>query len=171
MKRGVPCGVVQTRLHQWRSELRRRDFSSSLFSTSAVLKDETLDLLSSVGPILSREHLTRVLAGQWKWESRYGDDLYCILSSMDIPPMKPFPRKPRGTKRVLNNEEQQLGPSQSGNGTRKRARIATNDELESTSTAVIPDSFDFTFQVKTYIHSQFQGGPSQMYDPYSNSFA
>jgi hypothetical protein len=70
-----------------------------LFGVSGLLKDETLDLLSSVGPFPSRERLEKVLAGQWKWYSRYGEELFVLLSSLKIPPMKPLPKKSRIMKR------------------------------------------------------------------------
>jgi hypothetical protein len=82
--------------------------------------------------------------------------------------MKPLPRKPRGMKRALDDEEEQSGPSQRASG--KRARIGTNNGLVSTSTDVTSGAFDFMFQVDTYVHLQSPGNTSQMYDPYSNAF-
>jgi hypothetical protein len=57
------------------------------------MSDETVVFLSAIGRISTRETLSTVLARQWKWESRYGDELYRILHSADIPVMKQLPKK------------------------------------------------------------------------------
>lgn len=76
----------------------------SLFGASGILKDETLDLLSSVGPISSRTKLSETLADQWKWEAKYGDELFRYISRLPIPPFQELPKKPRAKKRALEGE-------------------------------------------------------------------
>jgi hypothetical protein len=71
------------------------------------MTDETVKFLSSVRRLSSREHLKKVLAGQWKWEARYGDELHTLLAAPDIPLMKPLPKKTRGTKRSADEETTQ----------------------------------------------------------------
>jgi hypothetical protein len=73
------------------------------------MSDETVVFLSAIGRISTRETLSTVLARQWKWESRYGDELYRILHSADIPVMKQLPKKTRGTKRSGEDIPQQPG--------------------------------------------------------------
>jgi hypothetical protein len=63
------------------------------------MRDETIALLSSVGPIKSRTDLQTILAGQWTWWDDYGEELYTCLAALDIPPMVPLPSKKKGTKR------------------------------------------------------------------------
>ncbi|KAJ7848102.1 P-loop containing nucleoside triphosphate hydrolase protein [Mycena leptocephala] len=99
VKHGEVNADIQPVLHNWRLRIKARDFPTPLFAASAILRDETIALLSSVGPITSREHLQKVLAGQWTWWDTYGEDLFSCLSALDIPPMKPLPRKKRGEKR------------------------------------------------------------------------
>lgn len=47
----------------------------------------------------SREHLAKVLAGQWLLEVRYGAELYAVLSSIGVPAFEALQIKPRGAKR------------------------------------------------------------------------
>lgn len=86
--------------------MRERDFPGAFFASNAVMKDETLDLLSSVGPITSQAHLEKILAGQWLWLEKYGRELYEFLGSLSLPPMKLLPKQPRGNKRTLVQAEQ-----------------------------------------------------------------
>jgi hypothetical protein len=72
------------------------------------MKDETLDLLSSIGPITSRKRLETILAGQWLWLDRYGDEIVKLLAGMNAPPMKALPKKPRGKKRVAEVENKEM---------------------------------------------------------------
>ncbi|KZP08016.1 P-loop containing nucleoside triphosphate hydrolase protein [Athelia psychrophila] len=130
--RGQPYMPAQIRLNAWRMDVRKRDFPRSMFDASGILKDESLELLSSVGPFPTRKRLSDVLAGQWKWEERYGDEVFELLTVMDIPPMKRLLAKPRGTKRVVEEES-----DREGSGQNKRTR---NAAANSTQTALDPDS-------------------------------
>lgn len=89
----------------------KRDYPNALFSSAAIVSDETVTFLSSLGRIPSRDNLSTVLAGQWKWESRYGDELFALLNTTDLPAMKPLPKKTRGAKRSGLTEG---GPQQQG---------------------------------------------------------
>ncbi|KAJ7905931.1 hypothetical protein B0H13DRAFT_1568397, partial [Mycena leptocephala] len=64
VKRGEVNPDIQPVLHNWRLRIKARDFPTPLFAASEILRDETIALLSSVGPITSPEHLRTVLAGQ-----------------------------------------------------------------------------------------------------------
>ncbi|KAJ7622306.1 P-loop containing nucleoside triphosphate hydrolase protein [Roridomyces roridus] len=105
VKHGQVNADVQTSLDEWRVRIKQRDYPSPLFAAAAILRDETVALLSSVGPIESREHLQKVLAGQWTWWGKYGEELYAHLSSLVIAPMVPLPKKTRGQKRVSEEKE------------------------------------------------------------------
>ncbi|KAJ7917805.1 hypothetical protein B0H13DRAFT_2322014 [Mycena leptocephala] len=78
VKRGEINPDIQPVLHNWRLRIKARDFPTPLFAASAILRDETIALLSSVGPITSPEHLRTVLAGQWTWWDTYGEDLFRV---------------------------------------------------------------------------------------------
>ncbi|KAF8867590.1 P-loop containing nucleoside triphosphate hydrolase protein, partial [Infundibulicybe gibba] len=84
-KRGQPNETVKSTLHKWRTLVVERDFPSTLFGASGLLKDETIELLASIGPIESLEYLERVLAGRWTWFSIYGSELYSQLQELTIP--------------------------------------------------------------------------------------
>ncbi|KAJ7768939.1 P-loop containing nucleoside triphosphate hydrolase protein [Mycena metata] len=99
VKRGEVNTDVQSALHQWRVKIKARDYPTPLYTASAIMRDETIALLSSVGPIDSRENLQTILAGQWTWWGDYGEELYSCLAALTIPPMVPLPPKRRGTKR------------------------------------------------------------------------
>ncbi|KAJ6467585.1 hypothetical protein DFH09DRAFT_888815, partial [Mycena vulgaris] len=98
IKRGEINRDVQMELHKWRVKIRDRDYPTALYSASAVLRDETIALLASVGPFTSKKHLEIVLAGQWTWWEEYGEELYGCLVAQTIPPMVPLPKKSRGKK-------------------------------------------------------------------------
>lgn len=98
IKWGVPNSVVQNALHKWHTSIHAHDFPHLLFGPSAILKDDTLDLLSSVGPIASVAVLERVLAGNWSWISMYGSELWTEFQTLDILPMQPKPRQTKVAK-------------------------------------------------------------------------
>jgi hypothetical protein len=104
VKRGQPSGYTRQKLLDWCTSAWKRDFPGALFASSAIMTDETVLFLSSIGRILSKEHLSQVLAGQWKWEKRYGNELHSLLSGHDIPLMKPLPKKTHRTKRSAEDE-------------------------------------------------------------------
>ncbi|KII93220.1 hypothetical protein PLICRDRAFT_694441 [Plicaturopsis crispa FD-325 SS-3] len=119
--------MVQSALHAWRMSVCRRDFPYALFSGQAILKDETLVLLSSVGPFESRAKLQKVLAQQWDWEAKYGDELFEVLVSMDIPPLVMKPKASRGTKRGPQDDADEAGipASSRARGKAKAKTVAT----------------------------------------------
>ncbi|KZP10162.1 P-loop containing nucleoside triphosphate hydrolase protein [Athelia psychrophila] len=53
--RGQPYMPVQIQLNVWCFDVRRRDFTRSMFDALGILKDESLKLLSSVGPFPTRK--------------------------------------------------------------------------------------------------------------------
>ena len=50
-KMGMPNPAVKSALHKWRMKIWRRDFKGAAFGLSGVLKNERIEVLSSVGPI------------------------------------------------------------------------------------------------------------------------
>ncbi|KAJ7255107.1 hypothetical protein B0H12DRAFT_1202206 [Mycena haematopus] len=104
VKRGQVNQDIQTELHKWRVQICDRDYPSPLYSPATILRDETVMLLASVGPLTSKKHLETVLAGQWMWWNEYGAELYNFLAAQTIPPMQPLPKKPRGKKRAVEEE-------------------------------------------------------------------
>ncbi|KAJ7704750.1 P-loop containing nucleoside triphosphate hydrolase protein [Mycena metata] len=82
VKRGEVNTDVQSALHQWRVKIKARDYPTPLYTVSAIMRDETITLLSSVGPIDSRENLQTILAGQWTWWGDYGEELSGVCGDM-----------------------------------------------------------------------------------------
>lgn len=85
----------------------KRDYPGALFSSAAIMSDETVVFLSSTGQLSDCEHLSNVLAHQWKWEECYGNELYSLLSTADIPLKKPLTKKTQGIKRSGHEESPQ----------------------------------------------------------------
>ncbi|KAJ7209431.1 hypothetical protein C8J57DRAFT_1257543 [Mycena rebaudengoi] len=75
VKRGEVNEAVQAVLHNWRLAIKARDYPTPLFNASAIMRDETIALLASVGPLNSQDHLAKVLAGQWTWWDKYGGEV------------------------------------------------------------------------------------------------
>ncbi|KAK0467466.1 hypothetical protein IW261DRAFT_1426564 [Armillaria novae-zelandiae] len=95
--RGEPHLPTQSSLYKWRTTIKKRDFPGALFGASAILKDETIKLLSSLGSFPSEESLERIMKEQWSWYDRYGKELYVYLQSLNLPPLMKKLRKARTT--------------------------------------------------------------------------
>ncbi|KAJ7258002.1 P-loop containing nucleoside triphosphate hydrolase protein [Mycena rebaudengoi] len=98
VKRGEVDENVQVALDKWQADTKAKHFPTSMYTPAMILRDETIALLSSVGPIISHNHLVKILSGQWLWIDEYGQDLYRYLSGLHIAPMKPLPKKTRARK-------------------------------------------------------------------------
>jgi hypothetical protein len=122
IKRSEVNKDLQVTLDKWRTTIKECDYMLlPLFSALAILQDETIALLSSVGLINSKEHLQKVLAGQWTWWPKYGTELYECLAAQEIPAMVPLsPPKTKGKKHAA-------------------AEMASRLEVESTSKRRRPD--------------------------------
>lgn len=133
---------------------------NALFGASGLLKDESIEFLSTVGPIDSRARLSQVLAAQWKWEERYGDELFDLLNEMDIPPLKVIPRRQRGGKRALGEEDEQEGTEV----LQKRVRAETST-LEAVNAGVF---HTFQSQFRLDIDPNTYDGPCTQTSPTYN---
>ncbi|KAE9385324.1 P-loop containing nucleoside triphosphate hydrolase protein [Gymnopus androsaceus JB14] len=76
IKKGLAHKETMNELHKWRTEISKRDFPSMLFGPSAILKDDTVELLASVGPIKTLARLDKVLGGQWSWRENPRNPVY-----------------------------------------------------------------------------------------------
>ena len=75
----------------------RQDYPGALFGASAIMSDETVVFLLAIGQISTGE-------------TRYGDELYRILHSADIPVMEQLPKKTQGMMWLGEDIPQQPGP-------------------------------------------------------------
>ncbi|KAJ7226963.1 hypothetical protein GGX14DRAFT_693065 [Mycena pura] len=124
VKRGEVNRDLQLVLHNWRISIKKRDFPGALYSAAAIMRDETIALLASVGPLGSQAHLAKVLAGQWTWWDKYGAELYTCLAAQVIPPLKELLKKPR-VKRGAGGE-----PEESSATKRRRGNeLSVSDAL------------------------------------------
>ncbi|KAF8869269.1 P-loop containing nucleoside triphosphate hydrolase protein [Infundibulicybe gibba] len=118
-KRGEPNEMVRAILFEWRAMVMARDFSDALFGVSGILKNEMVDLLSSVGPINSVDHLERVLAGRWTWFSTYGRELSERLQALTIP-LPQAKSKARSAKRATTEDTGETAGETEINAPKKR---------------------------------------------------
>ena len=126
IRRGVQNSIVRNALYKWCTLIHVCDFPDSLFGPSAILKDNMLDLLSSVGPIVLVAVLKRVLAGNWSWISAYGSELWTELQKLDIPPMQPKPWQTKVAKHVQEMDDGDEDNTQVRKRTRKETTLASS---------------------------------------------
>jgi hypothetical protein len=77
-------------LDKWRDDIWERDHCGAGYSSTVILSNPLIELLSSIGPIWSQKHLSEVLDG-WGWWDTYGAELYQHLSHLNIPPLRIIP--------------------------------------------------------------------------------
>jgi hypothetical protein len=85
MKKGKPVVAVMAELQVWRNRVYQRDWEGSVWAPCAILSDDMVRTLASVGPYTSRTVLDRAIGGRGGWMSRYCDSLYALLSSLEMP--------------------------------------------------------------------------------------
>ena len=102
LKLGLPNENVRTALEDWCDRVLVRDFGSSIFGSSGILKDDVIVKLASAGPILNLAGLECIVGPQWPWFRKYGDELLTELLAMSIPPMVPKPTQQKHAKRPLD---------------------------------------------------------------------
>jgi hypothetical protein len=108
IKKGVPCKMVQEELHRWRVAVKQRGWNGGMYGPAGILPGSVLDFLSLVGPITTRTRLFKILSGQYQRYEEYGEELWNILSSLDIPPMVELPKKTR--KQAAKRPAQDVEP-------------------------------------------------------------
>ncbi|KAI0075558.1 P-loop containing nucleoside triphosphate hydrolase protein, partial [Panus rudis PR-1116 ss-1] len=96
-RKGVPDVAVEERLEEWRKEVFLREYKGSQLDPTALLDDETIELLSSLGPLNSNTKIQHLLKHRWAWWDVHGPELSALLLSLDIV-ARPKPRKPKGSQ-------------------------------------------------------------------------
>lgn len=150
VKQGEVCRAVQDELHTWRVHVKRRDFPHALFGFEALLSNDLLSLLSSIGPVETRADLSAMLSGHWAWETRYGDELHSKMLSINIPPMVPLPTKsrPAGVKRKQTDATGDVG----------EVMVGTEKPVKKAKATLSPSAqnlMEHTFSIPAY----YQAGP------------
>ncbi|KAL4263445.1 hypothetical protein AB1N83_008683 [Pleurotus pulmonarius] len=161
IRRGQPILGVKSILNAWRKEVHCRDFPGALFGSSGILKDETIDLLAGVGNIRSKTRLEQVLAGQWTWYDRYGDELLAVIQPVDIAKIPKKSARSGMTKKRAAPAQPSM-PSSSvrdgdlGSLQSKRARVSpqTSPAAEASTSAskflFTPETRDPHYPMMTY---------------------
>lgn len=82
-RKGLPDVDLQDKLRRWRETIFERDLAGSPLAPSAVMDEEIIELISSLGP-LSKEKLSSVLQPKWIWWDTYGEELQKLLATLKI---------------------------------------------------------------------------------------
>ncbi|KAF4613504.1 hypothetical protein D9613_007563 [Agrocybe pediades] len=170
-KASVKTGILNTRvklaLQEWRRKIRNRDFEESLLDPSVILKDELVDVLSSVGPIGRLNELEKVAGEDWPWFSEYGNELLEEMRQLAIAPMQSKVCQRRLEKRAAPATcATGEGNSEDGGGQKKRAATSTHNV--STRTATVGSVNHSSGQITTVSgqQSNFIAYPSPMASHY-----
>ncbi|KAJ6451326.1 P-loop containing nucleoside triphosphate hydrolase protein [Mycena sanguinolenta] len=143
VKRGEVNTDVEIKLNEWRTQIKTRDFPGTMYAPAMILRDETMALLASVGPITSLNHLKKTLSNQWLWIDEYGESLYQYMSNLAIPAMKPLPKKTRAPKHPRTETAETDGTTAMASGgeqpayhRRSRGTLARRDEHSGSNAGV-----------------------------------
>ncbi|KAI0814764.1 P-loop containing nucleoside triphosphate hydrolase protein [Irpex lacteus] len=98
LTKGVPDEQMRLLLEDWRETVFDRDHKRSPLDSTAILSDEEIAHLSSVGE-LTPEILEGILKPSWLWWGRYGQELVEHTKGIEVPYV-PLPKAPRKTKRA-----------------------------------------------------------------------
>lgn len=107
--KGVPNEEMRSLLEDWRQDVFDRDHRRSPLDSTAILNDEDIAHLSSIGE-LTLEILEGILQPSWLWWDRYGQDLVELTKGIKTPYI-PLPKAPRKTKRASEEDTDKDGQS------------------------------------------------------------
>ncbi|EDR00269.1 uncharacterized protein LACBIDRAFT_314468 [Laccaria bicolor S238N-H82] len=85
VKKGEPVALVRDTLYAWRRSVKCELYPRAMWAPQALLDDPTCELLSSVGPIQTKEHLASLVESSWARWSLLSDILFNLLVSLKIP--------------------------------------------------------------------------------------
>lgn len=110
--------MVREKVKEWQQNIWKKEFPYAQFGPLALLKNKTLNVIASVGPIQSVIELEKVL-DEWTWFGKYGDSLLELLKSLPIPPMIPISKEARASKGTKQKATQDDGLAERGKGKKK----------------------------------------------------
>ena len=87
IKKGPPSPMVRAGLYAWRRKIKQTSYPRTLWGPQAILDEDTCELLSSVGPITSKEHLASLIKTSWARWDKLGHQLFTFLHALPIPPL------------------------------------------------------------------------------------
>lgn len=94
---------MRSRLEEWRDLVFERDHKHSPLDSTAILSDEDVLHLSSVGQ-LAEDSLEAILGISWPWWSRYGTELTAHTRGVEVT-FVPLPKPARKPKRGANEQD------------------------------------------------------------------
>ena len=172
---------MRSALHQWRSQILKRDFEDAVFAPSGILSDKCVENLSSVGFVDRLNELERVVGLDWPWFGQYGDELLEELKKMDIPPMEPKLQKKTAEKQVheLDEEDDQRVTKKKRGQKEYTSTPTQNPNQTPIAVTVIPTPLSHSATSTTYsttplstpnsyLTYQYYGTPQL---PYSNPYS
>ncbi|KAI0737493.1 hypothetical protein BC629DRAFT_1621220 [Irpex lacteus] len=102
LAKGLPDESMRALLETWRDTVFERDHRHSPLDSSAILSDDEIIHLSSVGT-LTREAVEGMLKSSWLWWNRYGEELMARTEGVEAT-FTPIPKVPRKPKRSPADE-------------------------------------------------------------------
>ncbi|KAH9912363.1 P-loop containing nucleoside triphosphate hydrolase protein [Fomitopsis serialis] len=96
--RGHPDVEAQLKLCDWRDMVYERDHPGSLYDSTAILDDSSIERLVTAGN-LPHNILTSILKPSWVWWDKYGDELITYIAALNI---KFIPKPGKKTTKQTN---------------------------------------------------------------------
>lgn len=109
LAKGLPDESMRNLLEKWRDTVFERDHRRSPLDSSAILSDDEVVNLSSVGT-LTREVVEGMLRSSWLWWDRYGEELMARTEGVEatFTPMPKVSRKPKRSPADNVNEAERV---------------------------------------------------------------
>ncbi|KIJ91905.1 hypothetical protein K443DRAFT_135401 [Laccaria amethystina LaAM-08-1] len=132
---------------------------TGIVNETSILGDESIENLSSVGPIGRLNELERVVGMDWLWFGQYGDNLLEEIKGLDIHPMQCKQQQKRAEK---NQKQAVTAPTQNPTPT------AVNPMLPSHITAPAPPPAPISTPHLYAMPYRYATPQQQTYNPYSS---
>ena len=124
LKMGEPCMETVNKLNEWWQTIKQHDYTLSMITPAAVLSDKIIEKITSVSSITTHQYLSAILADEWGLESKYGNELFAFLASIN-PPLLVLVHKRTLTMAEKRKDNGQEGDGRCENeGRRKKQRLA-----------------------------------------------
>lgn len=109
LAKGLPDESMRNLLEKWRDTVFERNHRRSPLDSSAILSDDEVANLSSVGT-LTREVVEGMLKPSWLWWDRYGEELMARTEGVEatFTPMPKVSRKPKRSPADDVNEAERV---------------------------------------------------------------
>jgi len=113
IKKGVLTPEVCLALYTWWCSIKEQHYSKAIWAPHTILDDNTCDLLASVGPIATRDHLAWLIQTGWAYWDKHVDKLFQFLDNINIASLQPLPKSAPSQPSTECPINEVLAPSQS----------------------------------------------------------